>query len=87
MNEVVKYAFDKHLEAFEMLGTNQAWLNIWPNRLHEYHNFRLYPITPLTIFSHGLELANFANKKIRTYVAKRQKSHSAAAAQNAATSQ
>jgi CelD/BcsL family acetyltransferase involved in cellulose biosynthesis len=87
MNEVVKYAFDKQLEAFEMLGTNQAWLNVWPNRLHEYHNFRLYPINPLTIFSHGLELAHYANKKIRTIVAKKQKSHSTATAQNTAASQ
>ena len=81
MNEVIHYAFDKKLEAFEMLGTNQAWLNVWPNKLHEYQNYRLYPIAPGALFSHGMELGNYVVRKIRTILAKKRKPSAVATAQ------
>ena len=81
MNEVIHYAFDKKLEAFEMLGTNQAWLNVWPNKLHEYQNYRLYLIAPGALFSHGMELGNYVVRKIRTILAKKRKPSAVATAQ------
>jgi HAD superfamily hydrolase (TIGR01484 family) len=71
MNEVVHYAFEKRLTAIEMLGTNQAWLDIWPNKLHEYHNYRIYPLAPAAVVSHGLEIGESTLRTIHTVLAKR----------------
>jgi CelD/BcsL family acetyltransferase involved in cellulose biosynthesis len=73
MHKVIQHAFEKQLEAIELLGTNQSWLNIWPSQLHRFDIYRLYPVTPIAIISCGLEFANAALHKLRTILAKRSK--------------
>jgi len=74
MNEVIHSAFDRHLEAFELLGTNQRWLDIWPNKLREHEVYRHHPFTPAVFASHGLELSFRVIDRVQTAIAKRHRS-------------
>jgi len=74
MNEVIRRAFDRPLDAFELLGTNQAWLGIWPNKLRKHEIYRLHPFMPAAFAVHGLDLSLRAIDRVQTAIAKRQKS-------------
>jgi CelD/BcsL family acetyltransferase involved in cellulose biosynthesis len=74
MNEVIRRAFDRPLEAFELLGTNQAWMGIWPNNLREHEIYRFHPFMPAVFARHGLDLSRRAIDRVQTAIAKRQKS-------------
>lgn len=45
MDKVVKYCFDKGLEACEFLGNNDDWLHDWATGVHELVSYKIYPKT------------------------------------------
>jgi CelD/BcsL family acetyltransferase involved in cellulose biosynthesis len=44
-HETVRYAFDRRLEGYEFLGTDEAWIGMWTDRKHEYEDVRICPKT------------------------------------------
>ncbi|MCP9469220.1 MAG: GNAT family N-acetyltransferase [Nitrospira sp.] len=43
--ETIRYAFEKHLEAYEFLGSEEPWQAMWPHRRHHFVTLALYPIS------------------------------------------
>jgi CelD/BcsL family acetyltransferase involved in cellulose biosynthesis len=70
MHHVVQHAFEQHYEAFELLGANEPWVNIWKPQLHKHELYRRYPLTPLPVISHGLETADSTLGRLRTIMRK-----------------
>ncbi|MBI4535175.1 MAG: GNAT family N-acetyltransferase [Ignavibacteriae bacterium] len=75
MNNVIQYAFEKRLEGFEFLGGNEAWIRIWPHDVHRLESYRLYPLSPMALLSHGLEVSASSLKKIHAVKEKHCKKH------------
>jgi CelD/BcsL family acetyltransferase involved in cellulose biosynthesis len=73
MHHVLRRSFEQGLEGLELLGTNQQWLNIWPNELHHYKRFFLHKFVPSAIITHGIEVSDKAMSKLRTTLAKQSK--------------
>jgi len=57
MHRVIQAAFEKGYEAYELLGANETWINIWKPQLHNHETIRRYPMLPVPMVSHGLELS------------------------------
>ncbi len=72
LNKVSQYAFEKQYEAFEFLGRNEQWLNIWPHELHLFENILRFPASPATVIGRGLEVSECNIRKFQTMIAKRQ---------------
>ncbi|HMD13427.1 MAG TPA: GNAT family N-acetyltransferase, partial [Bacteroidota bacterium] len=45
MHESVRYAFEKGLQAFEFLGSDELWLQMWTDQTHRFVTYRSYPVT------------------------------------------
>ena len=57
MHKVIQVAFEKRYEAYELLGANESWISIWKPLLHNHETIRRYPVSPLPLVSHGLEIS------------------------------
>ena len=57
MHKVIQAAFEKGYEAYELLGANEPWIGIWKPQVHDNESIRRYPVAPLPVVSHGLELS------------------------------
>lgn len=44
-HETIRYAFERGLEAYEFLGDNEEWLQIWADKMHSHASFRIYPFS------------------------------------------
>jgi CelD/BcsL family acetyltransferase involved in cellulose biosynthesis len=43
MFETLKEAFNRKLDAFEFLGTDEDWINIWPHKSHRFTSLVYFP--------------------------------------------
>jgi hypothetical protein len=43
MFETLKEAFNRKLDAFEFLGTDEEWINIWPHKTHKFISLAYFP--------------------------------------------
>lgn len=43
--ETIRYAFEKRLEAYEFLGSEEPWQAMWPRSQHHFVTVVLYPIS------------------------------------------
>ncbi|WP_316368683.1 GNAT family N-acetyltransferase [Candidatus Thiodiazotropha sp. CDECU1] len=43
MFETIKEAFNRKLDAFELLGTEEQWINIWPHKTHQFTSIVYFP--------------------------------------------
>jgi CelD/BcsL family acetyltransferase involved in cellulose biosynthesis len=43
MFETLKEAFNRKLDAFELLGTEEQWINIWPHKTHQFTSVVYFP--------------------------------------------
>lgn len=76
MHESLRYAFEKQLQAFEFLGSDEPWLHMWTDQVRSYTTFRFYPmnvsgLVGLSGDSSGMllgKLQRFKNKKPRARV-------------------
>jgi CelD/BcsL family acetyltransferase involved in cellulose biosynthesis len=73
MHHVIHQSFERGVEAVELLGTNQKWLDIWPNELHHYQDFFLHRFAPSAIITHGIEVSDRVLSRLRTSIAKSRK--------------
>ncbi len=78
MNHVVKYCFEKGLEACEFGGTDEPWLHIWANETHSAWTYRIYPGSLLGLVKLVIDLLHMTLDKIMivsaTRVARKERS-------------
>jgi len=70
MHHVIHNAFEQRREAFELLGANEPWVHIWKPQVHNHELYRRYPLSPLSVISHGLEAADSAIGRVRAIMKK-----------------
>jgi len=63
MHESVRYAFEKELQAFEFLGSNEPWLRMWTDQVHQFATYRSYPVTLQGIAGFSSDSSGFLWKK------------------------
>ena len=73
MNEVIKCAFEKKLDAIELLGSNEEWLHIWPIEYYSLASYRIYNSLFSGIFNLALDFTQSRLNKFRTKSAKNRK--------------
>ena len=66
MNWIIGHAFEEGYSGFEFLGRSEQWLEVWNPENHYQETIRCYPISPLTVVSHGIELSTSVYGRIRT---------------------
>lgn len=62
--ETIKYAFDRGLEAYEFLGSEEAWQAVWPRSRHAFMSLVLYPFTVPGLRGLGCDVGRFVWKKM-----------------------
>ena len=45
MHETIRYAFENGLEAYEFLGSDALWIQMWTDQKHPYITARIYPLS------------------------------------------
>jgi CelD/BcsL family acetyltransferase involved in cellulose biosynthesis len=67
INQTVKYAFDRGLETYEFLGSNEAWIHLWSGKDNVRPKFLLafYPYTVQGAMRLGIDGGRFLLRKIR----------------------
>ncbi len=45
MHETIRYAFDRNLEAYELLGTDEPWLHMWAKDVRHFMSIHVYPVS------------------------------------------
>ncbi len=70
MNEVIHYAFEKKLEAVELLGSDEPWLHIWTDLHREMITYRIYPSSISRSLDLIADLSNSIYKRIHFFTAK-----------------
>ena len=61
--ETIRYSFENGLEAYEFLGSEEPWQNIWPHRSHEYSSLIVYPFSLSGFYGLGTDLSRYTIKK------------------------
>ena len=66
-NQTVKYAFDRGLETYEFLGSNEPWIRLWSGKDNVRPKFLLafYPYTVQGAMRLGVDGGRFLLRKIR----------------------
>jgi CelD/BcsL family acetyltransferase involved in cellulose biosynthesis len=66
IHETVKYAFDRGLESYEFLGSDEPYVHIWAkNNFRKYASIGFYPRSLSGIIGFGLDAGNFIYRKLR----------------------
>ena len=73
MHESIRYAFENKLEAFEFLGKDEPWIQIWTQYHHNYETQYSYPISLQGLVGLGKEASRIALKRMRSYTLNRKK--------------
>lgn len=60
----IRHAFDKGLEAYEFLGSDEPWLHVWTSELHAYRSIGFYPIRPAGLYGLGIDFASYSARRI-----------------------
>lgn len=63
--ETIQYAFDKGLEGYEFLGSEEPWQSIWPRRRHALSTLLLYPVSTQGLCAFGRDIQRFAMKRVQ----------------------
>ncbi len=63
MHEMIHYAFERTLEAYEFLGNDEQWIHTWRHRVREYKTLRLYPPALKSILNLGIDGVAFLTHK------------------------
>ena len=61
--ETIRYAFENRLEAYEFLGSEEPWQNIWPHYCHTYSSLIVYPYSLYGLIGLGWDAQRFIMKK------------------------
>jgi CelD/BcsL family acetyltransferase involved in cellulose biosynthesis len=70
MYAALERAFDAGLEAFEFLGSNEGWIQIWDHKLHRYYSRSIDRVAPRRLLSRTIALGDRVQNKIRTRLAR-----------------
>lgn len=65
MHESLRYAFERELEAYEFLGSDEPWLRMWTDQVHNYVTYRLYPFSWNSLFWTGVDGVRLLRQKLR----------------------
>ncbi len=70
MHEVIRTAFEKKLDSIEFLGSDEPWLHIWTDKLHDLVSYTIYR-SPITAASDiAVEFSNSIYERIHFKIAK-----------------
>ncbi|NJD22500.1 MAG: GNAT family N-acetyltransferase [Melioribacter sp.] len=72
MNEVIRYSFEKKLDAIEFLGSNEKWLHIWTNHLHNIISYRIYYSPISCFFDFTNAFTRLLSKRAHSFLSKKQ---------------
>lgn len=64
MHESIRYAFDRGLEVFEFLGTDEPWIRLWTGCVHRYVSARLYPFSMRALVEMGSDLSRSMIRRV-----------------------
>jgi CelD/BcsL family acetyltransferase involved in cellulose biosynthesis len=59
MHEAIRRAVEHELEAFEFLGTDEPWLHLWTNDVHQYVGIHLYPLSLRGLMNLGSDSSSY----------------------------
>ena len=62
--ETIRYAFDRGLEAYEFLGSDEPWLHAWARQSHSYTSIGFYPLGFCGLYGLGVDVYNHVVRKI-----------------------
>jgi len=63
MHEMIRYAFEQGLEAYEFLGNEEPWIRRWTKQAHSYVTVRVYPYTFQGLYSFALDAFRYVFMK------------------------
>ena len=64
MHEVIRRAVEQELEAFEFLGTDEPWLHVWTDDVHEFVGIHLYPLSLRGLINLGSDSSSYLLNRI-----------------------
>ncbi|HLF13404.1 MAG TPA: GNAT family N-acetyltransferase [Bacteroidota bacterium] len=70
MYKTLERAFNDGLEAFEFLGSNEGWIQIWSPKLHRYYARSIDSMPVRRLLAAALGLSERVNRNIRTRLAR-----------------
>ncbi len=70
MYAALERAFDAGLEAFEFLGSNESWIQIWNHGLHKYYARSIDRVPARRLLGRALSLSERVNRNVRTRFAR-----------------
>lgn len=63
MHETIRQAFEKGLEAYEFLGSDEPWIRVWTDHVHPQVTFRIYPYSTNGLLRSGVDVYGYLFKK------------------------
>lgn len=65
-HEMIRYAHDKGLEAFEFLGCEERWIDLWKPDIREYHSQLFYPLSYHGITGFFMDISKALLSRLRS---------------------
>jgi CelD/BcsL family acetyltransferase involved in cellulose biosynthesis len=67
MFDTIKETFKRKLDAIELLGTEEQWINIWPHKTHQFVTLVYFPFNLTGITALCLEASSKLVSRLRKY--------------------
>jgi CelD/BcsL family acetyltransferase involved in cellulose biosynthesis len=64
MHETIRYAFERGLESYEFLGSDQPWLHIWARGVRRCVSYRGYPFSLGSVLGLGMDVSQYLAYKV-----------------------
>ena len=72
-HESIRYAFNHGLKSYEFLGSDEPWLHMWSKDKADYTSVGMYPLTFKGLYGLGIDLTDYARRKILTGFVRRRR--------------
>ncbi|MBI3110173.1 MAG: GNAT family N-acetyltransferase [Ignavibacteriales bacterium] len=59
VHESIRHAFSRKLTGYEFLGSDEPWLHMWTEKIHQYLTYRLYPLSTNSLLNLGMDGGKF----------------------------
>ncbi len=70
MHETIHHAVEEELEAFEFLGTDDPWLHVWTDDVHQFVGIHLYPLSLRGLINLGSDSSSYLLNRIPAFRSK-----------------
>jgi len=64
MHETIRYAFERGLQSYEFLGSDQPWLHIWARGVRRCVSYRGYPFSLGSVLGLGIDVSQYLACKV-----------------------